>query len=65
MTDVLRLVLIILVLRLIWQLGNIAEMLFDARGFLQLISYAAVGQPAVDSQSNADQPTSTTKEASP
>lgn len=55
MTDILLLVLIILVLRLMWQLGNIAEMLFDACGFLQLISYTAVGQPAVDSQSNADQ----------
>ena len=59
MTDILLLVLIILVLRLMWQLGSIAEMLLDACGFLQLITNAAVGQPAVDSQSNADQPTST------
>ena len=59
MTDILLLVLIILALRLMLQLGSIIEMLFDACGFLQLISYAAVGQPAVDSQSNADQTTST------
>lgn len=55
MTDVLLLTLLILVVVVMRQLDLIRDALMDICGFLQLITNAAVGQPAVDSQSNADQ----------